>query len=174
VHVESRRQWPVVLETVRRAERLPGFTAAILIGSFAAGTPDDLSDVDLIVAVEDGAFPDAWANRTRLRADDAPYWWDVQPEPDREVAAHKWITPDLVLVEALIATPAAQTQLADPYRVISGDASAVDGFVRTPRIERADLADYAAKLALEGHTPEVQIRYEELIRALRAEISTRP
>jgi hypothetical protein len=93
---------------------------------------------------------------------------------DREVAAYKWITRNLVLVEALIATPAARTRLADPYRVISGDASAVDGFARTPPIERADLADYAATLAKEGHTPEVQIRYEELVRALRSETSTRP
>ena len=163
-----------MLETIRRAEQLTGFTAAILIGSFAAGTSDDLSDVDLVIAVEDGAFADAWAQRAQLHAGEALYRWDVRTEPDRDVAAHKWITRDLVLVEALIAAPAARTRLADPYRVVGGDAAAVAGFVRTPPIERTDLAEYAAKLAQEGHTPEVQIRYEELIRALRAEISASP
>jgi predicted nucleotidyltransferase len=170
---EALRQWPLVLETVRRAEHLAGFAAAILIGSFAAGTADDLSDVDLIFAVEDGAFEGAWAERESLRPGDALYWWDVRTEPDCEVGAHKWITRELVLVEGVIAAPAARARLADPHRVISGDAAAVDGFVRIPPIERTELADYAARLAQEGHTPAVQLRYEELVRALRAEIPAR-
>jgi predicted nucleotidyltransferase len=174
VSVESRRQWPVVLETVERAKGLPGFTAAILIGSFAAGTADDLSDVDLIFAVADGSFGDAWARRAELRSDGAVFSWDVRPEPEREVAAHKWITHDLVLVEAVIAAPAERARLADPHRIVAGDAAAVGGFLRIPPIERADLADYAAQMQREGHTPDVQIRYEALIRALRKEISTRP
>jgi predicted nucleotidyltransferase len=174
VSVESRRQWRVVLETVERAQQLPGFTAAILIGSFAAERADDLSDVDLVIAIADGSFADAWTRRNELHSDHTLFSWDVRPEPEREVGAHKWITRDLVLVEALLAAPAARARLADPHRILAGDATAVGGFNRTPPIERADLADYAAKLAREGHTPDAQLRYEELVRTLRAVSSTRP
>jgi len=58
---ETLRQWPVIVDLVDRAQKLPGFAAFILVGSFAGGSPDALSDVDAMVSVEDGSF---WPIRT--------------------------------------------------------------------------------------------------------------
>src|SRR5919204_4315517 len=53
---EGLRQWPTLVEVVERAQALPGFGAFILIGSFAGGSPDSMSDVDSIVSIDDGSF----------------------------------------------------------------------------------------------------------------------
>ena len=166
---ERLRQWPTLVELVDRATRLPGFGAFILIGSFAGGSPDCMSDIDSLVSIDDGAFDAAWSDRTSLYGEAPAFVWDVRPDPEREVGAHKWMTPDLVLVECVLATPAARARLADPFVVLAGDPDRVETFERVPPISRGELQAYVDQNRREGRDqPEVQRAYEELARALRA------
>ena len=92
-----------LLEHITASSVLDG---AILLGSFARGTPDAASDLDLIVCVGDGHFATAWQQRTALQVTGAMVWWDQHLAPDR-VGAHKWVTNELVLVEACWQPPTA-------------------------------------------------------------------
>jgi hypothetical protein len=166
---ERLRQWPTLVDLVGRARALPGFAAFILIGSFAGGSPDSMSDVDSIVSIDDGAFDAAWARRSTLYGREPAFAWDVRLETDREVGAHKWLTQDLVLVECVLGTPTARARLADPYVVLAGDPARVETFDRVPPISRAELQAYVDQNRAEGHEqPTVQRAYEELVRAVRA------
>jgi hypothetical protein len=166
---ETLRQWPVIMDLVERATGLPGFACFILIGSFAGGAPDLMSDVDSIVAIADGSFDEAWSRRSELHTPDAAFTWDFRPEPEREIATHKWVSRELVLVECVIATPTAHARLADPFVVLAGDASQVESFNRVEPITREELQAYVERNRAEGHVrPEIQDRYEELVRAVRA------
>ena len=124
-----------LLEHITASSVLDG---AILLGSFAHGTPDALSDLDLIVCARDGHFATAWQQRTALRVTGAMVWWDQHLMPDR-VGAHKWITNDLVLVECLLAAPDSGVRLASPYRVVAGDPGLAERFSARPPIQRAEL-----------------------------------
>jgi nucleotidyltransferase-like protein len=165
---ESVRATLHLLALRRETLKLPGHRATIAIGSFAAGTADDLSDIDLYVLVDDGAFDDAWNHRDSLRPSDALYWWDIRPDTSREIGTHNWLTRDMVLVECALATPKARPGLSEPYQVLEGDKAAVELFVRRDRISRQELNDFNAHLQAAGHLPEVHARYGEFIRALRA------
>ena len=162
------RAWPHLLELRTKTVELPGHRATIAIGSFAAGTADDLSDIDLYVMVDDGSFDEAWGARDSLRPGDALHWWDIRPDANREIATHNWLTRDLVLVECALTTPNAQPRLSEPYELLDGDAAAVGLFAPRDRISREELDSFNARLRTTGHLPEVHERYGDLIRALRA------
>jgi predicted nucleotidyltransferase len=117
-----------LLEHISASSVLDG---AILLGSFARGTPDAASDLDLIVCVHNGDFATAWRQRTALQVTGAMVWWDQHLLPDR-MGAHKWITNDLVLVECLLATPDSGVRLAPPYRVVAGDPRLAERFGARP------------------------------------------
>ena len=167
------RQWPHINDIRDRARELPGYRAMILIGSFAAGNADDLSDVDVIVALEDGAFAAAWARRASLRPTDVLHHWDIRGEEMREVAAHNWFTRELVLVECVFATPRGGLRLAGPFAIFDGDPAAAEGFARREPIARTELDEYNEQLRNEGHLPESHLQYGDFIRALRADRARR-
>jgi hypothetical protein len=112
------RQWPHILHLCEAAARSP-FLGVVLLGSFARGDADYLSDVDFIVLAGEGAFADAWEQRHRLHADDAACWDYSRPPGDRDVAGHRWLTTDFALFDGLIATPSG-TRVADPLHVLVG------------------------------------------------------
>jgi hypothetical protein len=124
-----------LLEHITASSVLDG---AVLLGSFAHGTPDAASDLDLIVCVRDGHFATAWRQRTALQVTGAMVWWDQHLVPDR-VGAHKWVTNDLVLVECLLAAPDSGVRLASPYRVVAGEPGLAEWFTARPPIQRAEL-----------------------------------
>jgi hypothetical protein len=124
-----------LLEHVNASSVLDG---AILIGSFAQGTQDAASDLDLIVCVRDGHFAEAWQQRTALQVTGAMVWWDQQLVP-HQAGAHKWVTDDLVLVECLLAAPGSGVRLASPWRVVAGEPGLADRFTARPPIQRAEL-----------------------------------
>lgn len=168
-HAEALRQWPVIVELVERAGRLPGFTAFILIGSFAGGSPDELSDVDAIVSIEDASFDAAWDARTSLYASEPIVSWDFRPDPERRVATHYWFTRELILVECLLASPSGRPRLADPHVILAGDPSSTSSFRHVEPISRKELEAYVQRLRDEGHEPpDAQRHYNELVCALRA------
>ena len=123
---DSIRAWPYLLDVRKRSLLLPGHRATLVIGSFAAGTADDLSDIDLYVLIDDGAFTDAWDHRDSLRPHGALYWWDIRPDANREIGTHNWLTSDMVLVECALTTAKAQPRLSEPYMVVEGDPAAVE------------------------------------------------
>jgi predicted nucleotidyltransferase len=116
---EHLRQWPRILELAEAATR-PPFLGVVLLGSFARGEADDLSDVDFTVFATEGGFAEAWEERHRLHALDAACWDYPRPSGDRDVAGHRWLTTDFVLFDGLIATPSG-TRVADPLHVLVGN-----------------------------------------------------
>lgn len=171
---ESLRAWPHLLDLRKKTLALPGHRATITIGSFAAGTADDLSDIDLYVMLDDGAFDDAWSQRDSLRPRDALHWWDLRPDTSREIATHNWLTRDMVLVECALTTPKAQPRLSEPYQVVEGDPAAVESFIHRDPISREELNEFNATLQAAGHLPDVHLRYGDFIRALRAARASEP
>jgi hypothetical protein len=116
---ERRRQWPRILGLAEAAVSAP-FLGVVLLGSFARGEADDLSDVDFTVFAAEGEFEAAWEQRHRLHPTDAACWDYPRPPGNRDVAGHRWLTTDFVLFDGLIATPSG-TRLADPMLVLVGD-----------------------------------------------------
>src|SRR2546423_3983830 len=92
------RQWPALVELVRKLEANGAFEAAILLGSLARGGGDAMSDIDLLTVVREGRFDEAWSRREHFSAG-ALYRWDTVEEPGRQVAKHGWLSAEFVLVE---------------------------------------------------------------------------
>ncbi len=135
------RQWPTIerlAEFARSHARV--FAAAVLVGSFAAGRADPLSDIDLILLAPDGGFADAWALRHDLHGPGVLVEWDQPREGLPEVAGHNWVTDDLVVVETLFATPSSGFRLADPFAVLAGSVPA--DVSRRPPIARAEMVGW--------------------------------
>ncbi|MGH2920637.1 MAG: nucleotidyltransferase domain-containing protein [Gaiellaceae bacterium] len=145
---ESQRQWPVIESLAARAAEIEAVAGLILLGSFAAGEPDELSDVDLLVVAGPGSFPEAWDQRHRLSAGALVSWdltWDPRPKPDSQ--GHSWLTRELVKVDCTIVDPdSGGKELAEPIVVLAGPASIADRF---PRISRDTLLERRRALAEE-------------------------
>jgi predicted nucleotidyltransferase len=164
---EQLRQWPAVMHVADRVTQSAALDGLLLIGSFARGRADDLSDVDLIVVVAEGRFAEAWQQRANLQTLDVLVAWDWPPN-GREAAGHKWLTRELVLVECALWTPSSEVRLADPFAVLVGDESLGDRFTRRAEIAREELEEFAQARKDDGTMPEVERRYGELVRAARA------
>jgi hypothetical protein len=163
------RQWPIIAHVSERVGSMPEFDGLILVGSFAAGTADEISDVDFIAVAADGQFRAAWERRSELETEGALFVWDVVVDPALDDGGHKWITRDVVKVECGIVDPArGDTPLAPPYAVIVGDPAIADRFPAMQPIPHEVLEQYAQKLRDAGLVPEVETCYGELRRALRA------
>lgn len=153
------RQQAVLAAVIRAAPSLAWIDAVVLVGSMADEAADALSDIDLIVVVREGRFDDAWSARHDLEATGALLAFDERPDPSREIGAHRWLTPDLVLVEALIATASSGVRLAPPWRILYGDAGVPDRLTRRDPIARAELGQRV------GHP--VETAYDALKAAVR-------
>jgi predicted nucleotidyltransferase len=163
---ERLRQWPLIVHAAETAAKLPELDGLMLLGSFAAGRADEVSDVDLMAVVGDGCFEDAWARRRELETAGTLFRWDVHVASDRDTASHKWITRDIVKVECCVVDAARSTmQLAEPYAVIVGDATAPHRFPPLETIAADVLEACAKELRDQGLLPEV----ETLRRAMSGE-----
>jgi hypothetical protein len=169
--VERLRHWPVIVDVAVRVDEHPELDALILIGSFAKGTADEASDVDMIVAVSEGHFENTWQARSTLQPPKALVAWDIRPDPEREVGSHRFLTRGMVKVETLLATPSSGVRLAEPFVVIAGDKSIAERFVRIPPIDPDVLHEYAQKLREDDALPEVDLRYGDLMQAIRSAVS---
>lgn len=151
------RQWPTIERLAAHVAENPSiFTAAILVGSFAAGMADTLSDIDLILLAPGGGFEVAWARRHDLHPTGVLAVWDEQRVGAPEVAAHNWVTDDLIVVETLFATPSSDFRLAEPYVVLAGQLPA--DVTRRPPIARSEMT---------GWPHAVDLAYSVLKRVLR-------
>jgi hypothetical protein len=154
------RQYDIVAAIARRAPIWPDVLSVLLVGSLAAGTGDAVSDVDLIVCVRAGCFAPAWSSRGELHVTGALYAWD--DASDEEIACHRWVSDDVILCEALFATPDSGCRLAEPWRLIYGTAAP---FPPRPPIDRAefDVSD--------AHP--VDLAFTALKNALRSQLRSR-
>lgn len=119
------------------AQHLPGFRGAVLVGSLAKGEEAWLSDIDLLVFIEQGRFAEAWANRRALRSRFALLCWDGIGSAHGP-RAHKWITPDLVMVDCLLGEPA-QVRVANPFLQLAGSSDLLNKLRRREPIERTEM-----------------------------------
>ncbi|MFN2471028.1 MAG: hypothetical protein ABR583_08570 [Gaiellaceae bacterium] len=122
------RQWPALIALADRVAASETLEGLVLIGSFASGTPDELSDIDVIAVAMAGRFDAAWAERHRL-SEEALAAWDLRPKPGYQV--HNWLTRDLVKVDCTIVDPdLGSKDLAEPFVVLVGTPSVADRFPR--------------------------------------------
>jgi predicted nucleotidyltransferase len=157
---ESLRQWPVLRALAARAGAIEALDGLIVIGSFAAGNPDELSDIDALAVAAPGRFEEAWAGRHRL-AGDALLSWDRLS--GSEAGCHTWLTRDLVKVECEVVDPASGSrELVDPCFVLAGDPSTIDRF---PRITPLELGERRRRQREEQGVPAdpERLSYGELI-----------
>jgi hypothetical protein len=163
---EHLRQWP---RLIRLAESVaePPFLGLVLLGSFARGEADELSDVDFIVFVAEGRFAEGWERRHSLHPADAACWDYARP-PDRDVAGHRWLTKDLVLFDGLIATPSG-TRAADPLHVLVGDEALQRQMVKREPISDAEREERKDEIMLH----EIEQLYGRLKLAFRAHLAGR-
>ena len=139
----STRQLAALDALASRAGRIPGVEAVLLIGSLAAGRADAMSDVDAIVIVDRSSFAAVHRHRHDLHADTVPACWDHPTEPAADpppdVAAHKWIDDNGVLVEVLLGTVAGPLRVAEPARVVLGDPTVLTRVRRRPPVTRLEM-----------------------------------
>jgi hypothetical protein len=153
------RQWAAFDELVHRAGQIPEVEAVILIGSLASATADAVSDVDAIVMVHELSFPAAHRQRHALHAASVPVCWDHLTDPPSEVAAHKWIDDNGVLVEVLLATTSGPPlRVAEPARVVLGDPAVLSRTRRRPPIRREEMT---------GSTHPIEAAYDRLKESVR-------
>jgi hypothetical protein len=162
------RQEAVIARIALTVEAMPALEGAILIGSFAAHTADHVSDVDVIAIVAEGQFDEAWDGRSDLERCDALVAWDAVDPQHPEIGGHKWLTQDIVLVDCLLATPSSGVRLAEPFRVLAGDASLADRLTRRQTIARAEVESFADELEAAGHVHDVERAYHALAKTIRA------
>jgi Nucleotidyltransferase domain len=159
---ERLRQWPHIVE-LADAVSSPPFLGVVLLGSFARGEADDLSDVDFTVFAGEGEFDAAWEQRNRLHPADASCWDYPRRPGDRDVASHRWLTSDFVLFDGLIATPTG-ARLADPMHVLVGDDVLMRQIVKREPISDQEKDRFKDEITLH----EVEQLYGQLKLALRA------
>jgi hypothetical protein len=165
---EQLRQWPLIVHAAEQVAKSQEFDGLLLIGSFAAGRADEVSDVDLVAVVRDGRFRQAWAQRRELETPGALLQWDLVIDGEGDTASHKWLTRGIVKVECTIVDAArGDMKLAEPYAVIAGDTSLASRFPPLASISPDVLEAYAQGLRDKGLIPEVETRYGELRDALR-------
>lgn len=156
------RQWTHI-GALAEAAFAPPFIGAVLLGSFARGDADALSDVDFVVFAAEGSFAEAWESRHSLHAQDA-YCWDYpRPPGDRDVAAHRWLTQDFVLFDGLLATPSG-TRIAEPVQILAGGEALAGQLVKRDPITAEEREQRKDEIELHP----VERLYGELKLALRA------
>jgi Nucleotidyltransferase domain len=137
-HAETLRQWPTLVAIARRAEEYPSIDGLLALGSFARGSADEASDLDLVVVVREGHFDRVWAERHQFMPPGTLAWWDQTDDLGFEQGVRKFITRDVVKVE-LVFTTGRSFPLAEPYAVLVGDPSIADRFSPRPRITDEEL-----------------------------------
>ena len=165
---EKLRHWPTICHVAERVAASDALDALLVVGSFAKNRADEASDLDLMIAVGEGQFDEAWEQRAALQTPYALVAWDVRPDSDRPLGSRKFLTRDVVKVEITMSDArAAGARLAEPFFVLVGDDDVADRYERLEPIPDDVLEEYAQKLREEGLVPEVEMRYGDLMRAIR-------
>lgn len=105
----------------------------VVLGSFARGTADSVSDLDLSFITYEDTFLHAWARRRELHITGAVVAWDEFGPEDRLVAGHRWLTADVVLIESVISAPKGGGRLAEPFTVLAATLNWSRASLSVPR-----------------------------------------
>jgi hypothetical protein len=134
--------------------------ALVVVGSFASRTADAVSDLDLFFITYKGRFEDAWNRRRDLHVTGAIVEWDLVDAQGDAVGGHRWLSPDLVLVEAVISGPDGGGRLAEPFRLVTGDPQLLKGFPRREPVETDDMTavDHPVDIAYDAFKRAVRER----------------
>ena len=122
------RQEAVLRAIVERASLVESIDGVIVIGSFAAGRADALSDLDLVLAASPDRLDEAWEARRSI-AGDVFLMWEPHPNHHSELRWVNWLTHDLVKVECGVAAPGSK-ELAEPFLLVAGSPAVVERFPR--------------------------------------------
>jgi predicted nucleotidyltransferase len=159
--LEGMRQWPTLIALANRVERTEAFDGLVLLGSFASGTADELSDLDVIVVANPGSFEQAWVARDYL-SHDSLVRWDL-PRGSHS-SGHNWLTRDLVKVDCTIIDPdAGEKPLATPYAVCVGQPEIA---ARFPQVSIETVREQAEQIAADQNAipaDPASLPYGELI-----------
>jgi hypothetical protein len=170
------RQRAVLDGIIARSLAIPSIDGLIVLGSFAQGQPDALSDLDLIAVAAPGQLVAAWNARQQLAGDVFLIWEqppDLRGKVPPEIRWATWLTHDLVKVECGFAAPGSK-ELAEPFVVVAGPNSVADSF---PKIGRELVQARAAQrnedqkdFDPDAMTPEERLGWKlaELKQAARA------
>lgn len=162
------RHWPTLVYIAECVERSELLDALIVIGSFAKAQADEASDLDLLIAVSEGRFEEAWERRIELETPDALVAWDFRPDLDKPIGGRKFLTRDIIKVELQLSdASAARPRLAKPYYVLVGDDAVTERYARQEPIPPEVLSEYARRIRDEGLVPEIESRYSDLMEAIR-------
>lgn len=162
------RHWPTLAYVAERVARSELLDALIVIGSFAKAQADEASDLDLMIAVSEGRFEEAWERRAELETPGALVAWDFRPERHKPIGTRKFLTRDIVKVELQLSdASAAEAVLAEPRYVLVGDDAVTERYAPLKPIPADVLSAYAQRIRDEGHVPEVESRYSDLMEAIR-------
>ncbi len=165
---EKLRHWPTICHVAELVAADDALDALLVVGSFAKNRADEASDLDLMIAVAEGRFDDAWEQRAALQTPDALVAWDFRPDSERPLGSRKFLTRDVVKVEiGMSDARAAGARLAEPFFVLVGDDEVADRYERLEPIPDDVLEEYAQKLREKGLVPEVEMHYGDLMRAIR-------
>ena len=115
---------------------------ALVVGSMAAGTANAASDVDLIVCAHPGRFEEAWQIRKHMHVTGALASWDDKGDGGAEIGVHRWVTSDVILIEALFATPGSGVRLGRPWMAIAGKRRVAACFPPRPRDTPIDRSEF--------------------------------
>ena len=156
------RQWSALIALIEGVSQLGGVDGLLLIGSLAAGTADELSDIDVIVVTARGSFEAVWERRHVL-SKHALIAWDLDLD-GKDHGGHNWLTPDLVKVDCTVLDPDSGAKpLASPYVLCVGSDEIVGRF---PQVSLAVVQQNARRAAAEQNRlpndPET-MPYGELI-----------
>ena len=155
---DTSRQHAVLERLSEYVEGSAAIGALVVVGSFASRTADAVSDLDLFFITYRDHFEDAWTRRRDLHVTGAIVEWDVQDAQGDAVGGHRWLSPELVLVEAVISEPDGGGRITQPFELVTGDPQLLKGFPRRGSVE-------ADETTTVDHP--VDIAYDEFKRAVR-------
>lgn len=154
------RQWPSLQRLLASVDGSRHWQTAVIVGSLASGQADAMSDVDVFILVESGAFAGTWEHRHELHGRSVVACWDTGV--DRVASGgHKWLTCDLVYFDCKVAEPEAVT-LAGPFVVAVGRENLLAGIERRPLPQKRERTWRS-----DGPKP-VAVAYAELKDAVRS------
>jgi hypothetical protein len=132
---DTRRQDALLKRLSEHVEDSVAFGALVVVGSFASRTADAVSDLDLFFITYRGRFKDVWNRRRDLHVTGEIVEWDLLNANADAVGGHRWISPDLVLVEAVISEPDGGGRIAEPFELVTGDPQLLKGFPRRKPVD---------------------------------------
>ena len=137
---EPARQQRALAVIAERLRGMPEVRGAILIGSIAGGVADAASDVDLIICPVPDQFAAAWERRHDVHGPQTLVCWDDRRDGKAEAGVHRWVTEDMVLIEALFATPASGARLAPPWQMLVGSEDVARSLTPRPPVSRSEFS----------------------------------